>query len=302
MAHDLRKAILKGRVEEVRKLIALGVDVNKTVLGETALHTAARTSEPNAVKILQILLHNGADIEAKNFSFMVPLFLAAAHSDAVFLEKLIEWGNIDWRKKSSVHPSIFCWIVTNRNNGPDMVDMLMRKDVHCLQELSERTVTGMTPFYGTFNYMRQQTCKNFACFWEVGGNINNWDVNGQTISFSTVNCDTSEKRVCPLRNTAFALKQLGCELDDTLKDILFRHEMANDLSFYSNAIFDELEVLKKKYATPSTTWYRFLIMKRHEAMALCRNEQLQDTLNSGNLQIEFPIFGRIILAKGLKKK
>ncbi|MFD2587592.1 ankyrin repeat domain-containing protein [Croceitalea marina] len=56
------KAIMKGDLETVQKLIDLGEDVNKKSLGMTPAHFAARYNKP---EILKVLINNGADLKAR---------------------------------------------------------------------------------------------------------------------------------------------------------------------------------------------------------------------------------------------
>ena len=56
------KAIMKGDIETVKKLIDLGEDVNKKSLGMTPAIFAARY---NKAKILEVLINNGADLNIR---------------------------------------------------------------------------------------------------------------------------------------------------------------------------------------------------------------------------------------------
>ncbi len=56
------KAIMKGDVDTVKKLIELGEDVNQKSLGMAPVHFAARYNQP---EILEILIANGANIKKK---------------------------------------------------------------------------------------------------------------------------------------------------------------------------------------------------------------------------------------------
>ncbi|WP_350290604.1 ankyrin repeat domain-containing protein [uncultured Croceitalea sp.] len=56
------KAIIKGDIETVQKLIELGEDVNKKSLGMTPSHFAARYNKP---EILQLLINNGANLKTR---------------------------------------------------------------------------------------------------------------------------------------------------------------------------------------------------------------------------------------------
>ena len=57
------KAIIQGDIETVRKLIALGEDVNQKSLGMTPAIFAARY---NKAEILKVLIENGADIRIRS--------------------------------------------------------------------------------------------------------------------------------------------------------------------------------------------------------------------------------------------
>ncbi len=56
------KAILKGDVDTVKKLIELGEDVNKKSMGMAPIHFAARY---NKAEILGLLIENGADVKKR---------------------------------------------------------------------------------------------------------------------------------------------------------------------------------------------------------------------------------------------
>ncbi|GAB5476000.1 MAG: hypothetical protein Mars2KO_40990 [Maribacter sp.] len=56
------KAIMKGELETVKKLINLGEDVNKKSLGMTPAIFAARY---NKAEILELLIENGADLKKR---------------------------------------------------------------------------------------------------------------------------------------------------------------------------------------------------------------------------------------------
>lgn len=57
------KAIVKGDIETVRKLISLGEDVNEKSLGMTPAIVAARY---NKAEILELLIQNGANLKLKS--------------------------------------------------------------------------------------------------------------------------------------------------------------------------------------------------------------------------------------------
>lgn len=56
------KAIIKGDFDLVKKMIALGEDVNQKSLGKTPAHYAARYNKP---EILELLIANGANLKKR---------------------------------------------------------------------------------------------------------------------------------------------------------------------------------------------------------------------------------------------
>ena len=56
------KAIVKGDFDLVKKMIALGEDVNQKSLGKTPAHYAARYNKP---EILELLIANGANLKKR---------------------------------------------------------------------------------------------------------------------------------------------------------------------------------------------------------------------------------------------
>jgi len=55
-------AIIQGDVDLVKKMIALGEDVNQKSLGKTPAHYAARYNKP---EILELLIKNGANLKKR---------------------------------------------------------------------------------------------------------------------------------------------------------------------------------------------------------------------------------------------
>ncbi len=56
------KAIVQGDFDLVKKMIALGEDVNRKSLGKTPAHYAARYNKP---EILELLIQNGANLKKR---------------------------------------------------------------------------------------------------------------------------------------------------------------------------------------------------------------------------------------------
>ncbi|MEM1260352.1 MAG: ankyrin repeat domain-containing protein [Bacteroidota bacterium] len=56
------KAIIQGDLDLVKKMIALGEDVNQKSLGKTPAHYAARYNKPD---ILELLIQSGANLKKR---------------------------------------------------------------------------------------------------------------------------------------------------------------------------------------------------------------------------------------------
>jgi ankyrin repeat protein len=76
---ELLDAICYGTSEKVRQLVEEGADVNELVDGTSPLHYAATTGN---TALIQLLLDNGADINATNCFMNTPL-----HNCSVFQHK-----------------------------------------------------------------------------------------------------------------------------------------------------------------------------------------------------------------------
>ena len=74
------KAVIQGDVVTVKRLIALGEDVDQKSLGMTPAMFAARY---NRVKVLSILIDHGADLEIKSDQgFSVKKYAELSNADA----------------------------------------------------------------------------------------------------------------------------------------------------------------------------------------------------------------------------
>lgn len=84
------KAIVKGELETVKKLISLGEDVNRKSLGKTPAMFAARY---NRAEILKVLIANGANLNQKcdrGFSVKKYAELSNAHDALSVIEEALE--------------------------------------------------------------------------------------------------------------------------------------------------------------------------------------------------------------------
>ncbi|MEO0572114.1 MAG: ankyrin repeat domain-containing protein [Bacteroidota bacterium] len=72
------KAIVKGDFDLVKKMIALGEDVNQKSLGKTPAHYAARYNKP---EILELLIQSGANLKKRcDQGYTVKKYAELAHA------------------------------------------------------------------------------------------------------------------------------------------------------------------------------------------------------------------------------
>uniref|UniRef100_A0A7C1CC40 Ankyrin repeat domain-containing protein n=1 Tax=Thermofilum adornatum TaxID=1365176 RepID=A0A7C1CC40_9CREN len=84
LSKSLIKAVKKGDIEKVKKLIMLGADVNtKTKYGDTPLHIAASKDH---VDIFELLLNAGADPTIRNVQGLTPIDVACRNHNSKIIE------------------------------------------------------------------------------------------------------------------------------------------------------------------------------------------------------------------------
>ena len=100
----LVEAVRKNRIDEVRRLIKTGVDVNaRDALGDnTGLHWAAIQGH---AEMARLLIDNGADLDIANSAGETPLHWAAKEGQKEVLVIMIVHGaNVNARTKSAWTP------------------------------------------------------------------------------------------------------------------------------------------------------------------------------------------------------
>ena len=85
----LRSAALDGNIEAVKQHIAAGTDVDAKTRGETPLLWAARFGQS---QVAELLIAEGADVNAKNVVGQTPLHWAAMAGHKEIIELLIAAG------------------------------------------------------------------------------------------------------------------------------------------------------------------------------------------------------------------
>ena len=90
-ADPIYVAAREGNLEEIRRLLKSGTDVNITseYLGRTALHWAVQSKHKDVV---ELLISSGASIDVKAKDNRTPLHFAAEHGPKDIAELLIEGG------------------------------------------------------------------------------------------------------------------------------------------------------------------------------------------------------------------
>jgi ankyrin repeat protein len=87
---DLIEAVMRGDLEEVKRLVTNGANVNAAnKYGTTPLHVAADSGQ---AAIVEFLVANGANVNAANKCGNIPLHWAAGHGRAAIVEYLVNQG------------------------------------------------------------------------------------------------------------------------------------------------------------------------------------------------------------------
>jgi len=121
------KAAEKGKVEEIRRFVESGVDVNVAKSwGETALHRAAKKDRLEAVRYL---VDAGADVEKATDKGRTPLFEAARYNALSVVRYLLEEANAsferEWEgKKRSAFDEAATYEKWRRYDGGNAVDVV----------------------------------------------------------------------------------------------------------------------------------------------------------------------------------
>ncbi len=86
----LENAILNGDIDQVRRHLEAGVDLNQTIPGDSAypLHYAANTH----ADMIQLLIDHGADVNVKDDKGKTPLHCAAVGAYLEGMRALLENG------------------------------------------------------------------------------------------------------------------------------------------------------------------------------------------------------------------
>uniref|UniRef100_A0A0G4GKD6 Uncharacterized protein n=1 Tax=Chromera velia CCMP2878 TaxID=1169474 RepID=A0A0G4GKD6_9ALVE len=89
-AVQLAGAVRDGDESRVRGLLAAGANVNGPVRGETVLHIAARMEGDVGRRMVEVLMEEGAQIDAENRSGQTPLKVALLHDRATSLDAMLD--------------------------------------------------------------------------------------------------------------------------------------------------------------------------------------------------------------------
>ncbi len=88
--NPLMMAAIKGHLEQAKRLIQRGAQVNKP--GWTPLHYAASRAEPDSIDMVRLLLERHAYIDAESPNRTTPLMMAAMYGEESVVRLLLEEG------------------------------------------------------------------------------------------------------------------------------------------------------------------------------------------------------------------
>jgi ankyrin repeat protein len=100
----LLQAIDKNKYDKVNKLIQSGYDVNEDRFYTYPSTPLTYAIDKSDIRIIQLLVENGADITAKPNNGITPLETAIFRRDTVILNYLLEQGILEKETKTPVYP------------------------------------------------------------------------------------------------------------------------------------------------------------------------------------------------------
>ncbi len=139
---EIHCASAKGNIDNVRKLLDEGVDVDsKGEWNFTPLHLA---SDCGHLNIVQLLLKKKATVDSKDWQNCTPLFMASQSGHLEVAQLLIEKGAIVDAQSISNNTPLFEAV---SNAKKDVAEMLIKKGAN----VNKRNRSGDTPFHELLN-------------------------------------------------------------------------------------------------------------------------------------------------------
>ena len=122
----IHQAASFGRIEDVKQHLAAGTDVNLVSDGFTPLHIAGWTGTK---EIVELLIKNGADVNATHNGGGTPLHWAARKGQKEIVELLISNGaNVNAQDEDGGTPLFYA-------SNPDIADLLRKHGAKTAEEL-----------------------------------------------------------------------------------------------------------------------------------------------------------------------
>ncbi len=199
---SLHQAAIDGDIDKVKSLIAKGVDVNaKSGYGNwTPLHVAARYGHRH---VSEVLLNNGAEVDAEARRQVTPLFYAVSHGHKNVAELFIEKGaNVNVKIQLSQATPLYC---ASMDPHEELVDLLLTKgaDVDAALFCAARTghivatkllltkganvnakgENGLTPLHEAATYCRRSVAELLISH---GADVNAKDDSGMTPAYAVI--------------------------------------------------------------------------------------------------------------------
>ena len=199
---SLHQAAIDGDIDKVKSLIAKGVDVNaKSGYGNwTPLHVAARYGHRH---VSEVLLNNGAEVDAEARRQVTPLFYAVSHGHKNVAELFIEKGaNVNVKIQLSQATPLYC---ASMDPHEELVDLLLSKgaDVDAALFCAARTghivatkllltkganvnakgENGLTPLHEAATYCRRSVAELLISH---GADVNVKDDSGMTPAYAVI--------------------------------------------------------------------------------------------------------------------
>lgn len=317
-------------LEVVQLLVDLDLDVNNhSMSGITPLHDVLiYNGSENKLKIAEILLKNGASVNARDKWGQTPFWHAFDHRNLKIIQLFLNFEP-DFSVQDHLGRSLLLHAVDCEDQNPEIFQLLLDKGL----DVNHRSNDGTTPLHNACEYENIKIVKTLL---ERGANMHAFDNEGYTplltalddydlshdskeldkknltfilehsdinvvhhnLNILTFNEDPLSDEVMKMVLSNLALQTVNTAVHPVLMDTISRQSTFND---YYNQCKDELFRAKNsKFRNSWVSFYNLLVDHRKRLKNFAGNKVLIEEFENSNCLKKFPIYGAL-MDKNVKK-